>query len=249
MIKKRISALISLMMILNIALPSLGEYYQGLSNHSYITAKAIDTSNYKSNYGFTYEDLFKKYPYYLYNDVSNKVTDKSKETYKDVISSFSNTDNSILAYIEGLNNGTSIIINELLATCGIGDTAKMQKLDKATTTLIYELSQNEELLKVVTSAVDDAFENYDDLKKIYKGANNIMDSTLIEALRESTKHYSEKEIKDVLKKYDDYKKAGKLSFDTIDCAVDALDISMAAIQAEEVEFELLYQLKKKIKIY
>lgn len=158
-----------------------------------VNAADVDRSGYKSTYGVSYEELFRKYPEFLNH---GKTTDYYNYLYSQFSAArdeYSTSDENMASYWYSLKEGSSYAFNELLACLGIGDTTGNKCLDNVTMTFMKDfLSTKTPILDQAIKAVTD---DYKDFQKIYDLTSKSGQMMFVEALQSMEKNYTADEIK------------------------------------------------------
>lgn len=187
-----------------------------------------------------YEYLVKYYPEYLNNNAVNNYLATCNNIAYQCIESYSDTSLNLKAYSEAFVNGADIIIKQIFADLGWGDSLEDEWRDKNAVQLVKKFSENEALYY---KAWERVCETYKNCKLEYKGYSTVKD--VLDNYVDSIAKYNnieEAEIKKYLNEafaLSDEWWSGKL-FDTSSSAVvDFLDITFFTLQLYDVEVEKL----------
>lgn len=198
-----------------------------------------------------YRYLANNHPTYLNNTAYNSYISTCLSICNDVVQEYNDTDNTLLSYAESFVNGTSIIVKNLFAKIGIGQSTQDEWLEKNTLKYL-KLLQNSEL--AVAESWKSVEKKYKDFKFVIKGID-----TANKAVIEREKFNFIKEVSDrssclnqdeatVLADRLIEKQPNGISnfFTTVDYAVDLADILLYSCQMLDLEVSSLEILKNNI---
>ena len=202
------------------------------------TISALDAETEKKlqdTYGIAVQELFEKYPEYLYNEsFDSYISENLKASYSDILHDYQNK-TGFLAYISGLKNGSKIIGREVLSLTGSIESNREKILYDTVLAFMQEAMANESLVAEIAATID---ANFSDFKTINK-LSNLGQAAIVEWLEKACKHIPEEEIEDLftslLKEGNNIIKKTKVSF-------EVFELVIAAFQLQEFNLEMIERL-------
>ena len=211
-------------------------------------SSSIDTDEF---YQYIYRFLANNYPVYLNNVAYNNYTSTCLSICNDAVQEYNDTDNFLLSYAESFVNGTSIIVQDLFAKMGVGQSLEDEWLEKNALEYIKRLQDSE---NIISETWKDVEKKYKDFKFIVK-AIDTADSATIEIqkakfIKEVSTRTSclSKEETDKIADHLLKKQPNNISnfFSKADYVVDLADILLYSCQMLDVEVSSLELLKNNI---
>ena len=198
-----------------------------------------------------YRYLADNYPDYLDNFAYNGYFSSCQSICNDVIQEYNDADNKILSFAESFINGTSIIVQNLFAGLGIGQSIEEEWLEKNALEYIKRLQSSEYIVSESWKGVE---KKYKDFKFAIKSID-IADSAILErtkynfikSISDRSSCFSEAEATKLADKLIKKKPNGISNFFTkVDYAVDLADILLYSCQMLDAEVSSLQILKNNI---
>ena len=146
-----------------------------------VNAASSDRDSYKSTYGVSYEELFRKYPAFLNHNTANDYYQLMYDTYADVLNSYGNKETFWASYWYALNEGVFFSYKEFMATVGIGDTVYDECLDKVTLDYLDNVMGVESSL--LNEVVKNVSKDYSNLKLTYDLLQESEKAALVQMLK------------------------------------------------------------------
>ena len=182
--------MINCIMIICLIIPTDFVYATNVVSNNNASEKKqleVKAETFNNKYNLTEEDLFFKYPNYL-NNQAEKILFKNINTdLSNAINGLSKTDDFLGAYLTGLANGTSIILQELSHSLGIGDSYYQTHRKQVIKNLIQSYLNSSNYSNEIGSFLPDYFK---DIRNIYSNTEYLTSSELKSELIEINSNFS-----------------------------------------------------------
>lgn len=133
----------------------------------------------------TTDELFLKYAQFLVKDekTKNGLAEASNAYYK-VVNSYSDSDETYAAYMNGMGDGISITIKDLLGKIGIGETLYETCARESATHYLQSMMKNENIVSDATSKISSAFKK---IKTAYSVKSTVDKASIAQDLHKIAK--------------------------------------------------------------
>ena len=223
----------------------------GSYTENYCKQNNIPFSSFQIETDEAYRYLANYHPNYLNNSAYNGYISTCQSICNDVVQEYNDTDNFWLSYAESFVNGTSIIIQNLFAKLGLGQSTQDEWLEKNTLEYIKRLQESENIVSESWKSIE---KKYKDFKFVIKSVD-ITDSAILEREKYNfikeisgrSSCFNEAEATKFANLLIEKQPNGISNFFTkIDYAVDLADILLYSCQMLDIEVSSLELLKNNI---
>ncbi len=220
-----------------------GAYAQTYAKDNGINFVSITPSSEQIDNLYVY--LANNCPEYLDNYIFSAFYSNSQALCNDAIQEYNDVDNHLLAFAESFVNGTSIIIKNLAAQIGIGQSTQDEWLEKNTISFMQTVANSDRGSAIIEQVWKETKQGYKDFKFVYDSFEDVSKATLINEISKSSSVLSYNTIKSITDDvYNNLSIYGLSTFfDTTGMIVDGADLVVYSCQLYEIELNLMYKIR------
>ena len=241
MLRKRKKRWLGLLLVLTILLSGNTGVLAGAvgidRNSALTAAPSAQTASASASWIYiSTQDLFRLYPECLYPDIDRDIQERFRIIYGDFVNDYAGDDTEDASYLYALQNGMHMIMQELTALFGWGQSVQEEISADALSILYNSLFTDYGVVSQAASSVSTYFTTVKKSYDLYKETERAM---FISDIKKSSKHLSDEEIEKMADEM--FGSFGKLLGYAAD-GIELYKMANAYFMLEEIQFESLMTL-------